>query len=243
MCKNLNILVVLIILMSVGVQAQVDSLKNKLPKDTITTLYNKTIVPLKVIQTTDSIKLKAFKPDPIKVVWMAAIIPGYGQILNRKYWKLPIVYGGFLGCAYALTWNSGMYNSYKNAYLDIYQYNRADQNYKNTIDKNPAKVSFYQIIPRGYSIEGTNNTASIGGYSQWETILKGRQDIYRRYRDLSVIITVAYYALTIVDAYVDAQLYDFDISPDLSIHFQPTLLQNGNGIKNTFAMQCNISLK
>lgn len=217
-----------------GVQAQVDSTKNQLPKDTVARLIEKVVAPVKVLQPSDSLKLKTFKPDPGKVVWMAAIIPGYGQILNKKYWKLPLVYGGFLGCAYAIAWNSSQYNSYKNAYLDIYKYNNSDINYQNAIDKNKSKISFYQVLPKGYSV------STYGGYAEYEKILKTAQDGYRRYRDLSIIATVGYYALTIIDAYVDAQLYDFDISPDLSMRFQPTLIQNVSG-NNTLAMQCSFN--
>lgn len=234
MYKNLNILILFISLISVGVQAQVDSTKNQLPKDTVARLIEKVVVPVKVSQPSDSLKLKTFKPDPGKVVWMAAIIPGYGQILNKKYWKLPLVYGGFLGCAYAIAWNSSQYNSYKNAYLDIYKYNNSDINYQNAIDKDKSKVSFYQVLPKGYS------PSTYGGYVEYEKILKTAQDGYRRYRDLSIIVTIGYYALTIIDAYVDAQLYDFDISPDLSMRFQPTLIQNASG-NNTFAMQCSFN--
>ena len=50
-----------------------------------------------------------FVPDPQRALWLALIIPGAGQIYNRKYWKLPLVYGGFLGCTYAFTWNQQMY--------------------------------------------------------------------------------------------------------------------------------------
>jgi len=212
-----------IFLMSVGLQAQVDTTKNKIRKDTIARLYEKTIIPEKVIKAND-LKLEPFKPDPIKVVWMGAIIPGYGQILNRKYWKLPIVYGGFLGCAYAISWNSTTYLSYLTAYQDI-------------LSNDPTKTSYLQIIPKGRTID------SYGGMESFKAILKSKQDVYRRYRDLSIIASVAYYALTIVDAFVDAQLYDFDISPDLSMHFQPTFLKNDLGVPNTLAMQCSISLK
>ena len=52
--------------------------------------------------------LTTFRPDPIRAMWLALVLPGAGQFYNRKYWKLPIVYGGFLGCVYALTWNSQM---------------------------------------------------------------------------------------------------------------------------------------
>lgn len=217
-----------------GVQAQKDSLKNQLSNDTVAKLIGQTVLPIKVVQTSDSLKLKAFKPDPARVVWMAAIIPGYGQILNKKYWKVPIVYGGFLGFAYAIAWNSGQYNSYKNAYLDINKYNNSDINYKIAIDKNKNNVSFYQILPKGRTIENYYS-----GYAEYEKVLKTGQDSYRRYRDLSIIALVGYYALTIVDAYVDAQLYDFDISPDLSIRIQPMIIQNE--YSKTLAMQCNIS--
>ena len=236
MNKNSYILVLLILLMSAGVQAQIDSIKNQLPKDTVARLYDKKNEKIEVVLVPDSLKPKAFKPDPLKVVWMGAIIPGYGQILNKKYWKLPIVYGGFLGFAYAISWNSGRYNSYKQAYFDIIRYS-SDNSYKAIVDKNTSVVSFYQILPKGYTIEGYGG---IAGYTQ---ILNTAQNGSRRYRDLSIILSVAYYALTIVDAYVDAQLYDFDISPNLSMHVQPTLLENRYGATNTLGLQCSISLK
>ena len=237
MNKNSYILVFIILLMSAGVQAQIDSIKNQLPKDTVARLYDKKIDKIEVVLVPDSMKPKAFKPDPLKAVWMGAIIPGYGQILNKKYWKLPIVYGGFLGCAYAITWNSGRYQSYKNAYFDILRY-VADNSYRNIVDKNHSAVSFYQILPKGYTIETFN-----GGITGYTAALKTAMDGSRRYRDLSIIISIAYYALTIVDAYVDAQLYDFDISPNLSMHVQPALMENKYGVNNTLGLQCCISLK
>ena len=57
-------------------------------------------------------------PDPKRAMWLAIVVPGAGQIYNRKYWKLPIVYGGFLGCAYAWRWNNQMYRDYSQAYMD-----------------------------------------------------------------------------------------------------------------------------
>ena len=236
MNKNSCILVLFILLMSAGVRAQIDSLRNQLPKDTVARLLDKSIVRKTVEQVTDSVKPKAFKPDPFKVVWMATILPGSGQIMNRKYWKLPLVYGGFLGCAYAVSWNSGNYQSYKTAYLDILRYN-SDPSYQAIVKKNTSVVSFYQILPPGYDIPRE------GGFDGYTTKLKTAQDSFRRYRDLSIIISIAYYALTIVDAYVDAQLYDFDISPNLSMRFQPALLANSYGVNNTLGLQCSFSLR
>jgi hypothetical protein len=223
--------------MSVGVQARVSSDSTRLNVDTLN-FKTKSVVKQKADLVQDTLKQKEFKPDPTKVLWMSAIVPGLGQILNRKYWKLPIVYGGFLGCAYAITWNSGKYEDYKTAYRDITQY-QSDPVYKAEIDKDFSKASFIQIIPKGYTIDNY----AIGGISGWTTKLQTRQDVFRRYRDLSIISTIGYYAITIVEAYVDAQLYDFDISPDLSLRFQPTLLNDHNGFPNTPGLQCSLSLK
>ena len=237
MIKNPYLLVLFTLLISACAHAQIDSIKNQLPKDTVARLYDKKIDKIEVVLVPDSLKPKAFKPDPLKAVWMGVIIPGYGQILNKKYWKLPIVYGAFLGCAYAITWNSGRYQSYKNAYFDILRYS-SDKSYRAIVDKNHSAVSFYQILPKGYDIN-----VNYGGIEGYTPILKTAMDGSRRYRDLSVIITIACYALSIVDAYVDAQLYDFDISPDLSMHIQPALMVNKYGVNNTFGLQCSISLK
>ena len=73
----------------------------------------------------DSIKIAkkrdwaTWRPNPKRAMWLALVLPGAGQIYNRKYWKLPIVYGGFVGCAYALRWNNQMYRDYSQAYLDL----------------------------------------------------------------------------------------------------------------------------
>lgn len=218
-------------------RAQLPLQKGNLIIDTLQSKYIQSDVKPIVSNLTDSLKPKYFKPDPMKVVWMGAIIPGYGQILNRRYWKLPIVYGGFMACAYFISWNTGKYQTYKSAYRDILHYN-SDAAYKAVVDKDPGKASFYQILPKGYT-----NFDKFGGVQGYTNILKTKQDSFRRYRDLSVFATIGYYAVTIIEAYVDAQLYDFDISPDLSIKVQPTLINSPYGIPNTFGLQCSLSLK
>ena len=148
--------------------------------------------------------LAKFKPDPIRSMWLALVIPGAGQIYNRKYWKLPIVYGGFLGCVYALTWNGQMLRDYSQAYLDI-------------MDSDPNTKSYEKMLPPRYSIEGKEE--------RFKGIFKSKKDTFRRYRDLSIFAFGGVYLLSVIDAYVDAELSTFDISRDLSLHIQPTFIE------------------
>lgn len=171
--------------------------------------------------TVSSLEKPIFKPDPLKSIWMGAAIPGFGQIVNRKYWKLPIVYGGYLGFAYAISWNNNNYITYKNAYRDI-------------IDKDPTTNSHIDILPRGYTIQ-------MIGESTYTNILKTRQSTFRQWRDLSIILSVGYYALVLLDAYVDAQLYDFDISPDLVLNVQPTRIERERNSPPAYGMHCSIN--
>ena len=169
--------------------------------------------------------VNVFKPDPMKVLWMSAILPGSGQILNRQFFKVPIVYGGFLVFGYLVSWNSSLYQSYKIGYRDI-------------IDNDPNTNGHLDILPPGYTID------MVGGESRFTSVLKTRQDQTRRSRDLSIFGTIAYYGLTILDAYTSAQLYDFDISPDLSMSVQPTVMPNQLGsTPNTFGVQISFNLK
>ena len=148
--------------------------------------------------------LTKFKPDPIRAMWLALVIPGAGQFYNRKYWKLPIVYGGFLGCVYALTWNGQMLRDYSQAYLDI-------------TDSDPNTKSYEKMLPPRYSIEGKEE--------RFKGIFKSKKDTFRRYRDLSLFAFGGVYLLSVIDAYVDAELSTFDISRDLSLQIQPTFIE------------------
>ncbi len=143
-------------------------------------------------------------PDPQRALWLALVLPGAGQIYNRKYWKLPIVYGGFIGCIYALTWNNMMYKDYSQAYLDI-------------MDDDPGTASYNKFLHLGTQITGANET-------RYKQIFKTRKDKYRRWRDMSFFVMIGVYALSVIDAYVDAELSVFDISKDLSLRIEPTVM-------------------
>ena len=184
-----------------------------------------------VIVTADSagvpeVKMKtAFKPDPTKAV-LYALVPGLGQIYNRKYWKLPIVYGGLMGCMYAITWNNKNYQDYSEAYSDIVY----DQT-NNRDNPDAWHTSWQELTSR--------DPSSLINDSNFSEQLKNRKDYFRRYRDLSIIIAVGVYALSIIDAYVDAQLFDFDISQDLSLHVEPTVTPKTSVTPRTYGLNCS----
>ena len=170
-------------------------------------------IPLIAKAQQDSVVIR--KPDAVKAVWIGVIVPGGGQIYNRSYWKLPIVYGAFMGCGYAVSMMQNHYSGYKTAYIDLYNDTQAG-----TVTEDPSK-SYIATLPNGYTL------SNVGGASTWMNTLKNRQSTYRRYRDYSILATIAAYALSLVDAYVDAQLFDYDISPDLSIHMEPQIYFDG----------------
>lgn len=176
------------------------------------------------------VKMKAeFKPNPTKAVLMA-LVPGLGQIYNRKYWKLPIVYGAFMGCMYAVTWNNKSYQDYWHAYKAVMY----DSNPDNKVEEANWNKDWINMLPSGADPAEYVNSA------QFHESLKRQKDYYRRYRDLSIIITVGVYALSIVDAYVDAQLFDFDITPDLSMRLDPVVTPKTSYSSATYGLNCSI---
>jgi hypothetical protein len=145
---------------------------------------------LEIRQPGDS--LKVFKHSPKKAAWFSAIIPGLGQIYNRKYWKLPIVYVGFGVIGY-LGYNYNLKaNRYKSTYL-----------VRSGID--PGKTDYYpQILNKD--------------------VLYQNFTYYRRNFELTCIFGSLFYVLNIIDASVDAHLYKFDISEDLSLRIEPDII-------------------
>lgn len=166
---------------------------------------------------------KQFVPDPKRALWLSLVLPGAGQIYNRKFWKLPIIYGGFLGCTYALMWNQQMYHDYSQAYLDI-------------MDDDPTTDSYMDMLPPRYDITGREE--------QFKELFKNRRDRYRRFRDLSVFCFVGVYLISVIDAYVDAQLSVFDISPDLSMRLQPAVIESapvGKKAQSSYGIGCSLN--
>ena len=161
--------------------------------------------------------LPAFMPDPAKATWYALVCPGLGQIYNRSYWKVPIVYGGIATLSYLIMWNGRMYNDYRNAFHDI-------------SDNDPLTNSYEPIF--------FNMPAN-------PDILRRKRDFYRRNRDMSIFGMLALYVASVVDAFVDAQLYNFSVSEDLSFQVEPVIndffdLQGAPGSK-MLGFRCTIN--
>ena len=172
-----------------------------------------------IFVNSEEIKRNEFIPNSTKAIWYSAIFPGLGQIYNKKYWKLPIVYGGFMGITYGLAFNQRNYTDYSIAYRDA-------------MDNDSNTKSYEDFVPENWPM------------SQVQTVMKRKKDFYRRNRDLSIIGMIAMYAICMIDAYVDAELYTFDISPDLSFHIEPAIINNSNTkymtLNSALGLQCYI---
>ena len=136
---------------------------------------------------------------PAKAAIMSACLPGLGQIYNRKWWKVPIVYAGLGGIGYFSYRNFSEYRSY----LHAYEYKTGD-------------------LPEGVTLTDYE-TQLANKYAEGQ--LQTYKESYRRNFELFTILTVAWYGLNIIDAVVDGHLYTYDISDDLSLTVDPYLRQ------------------
>ena len=168
-------------------------------------------------------KVRTFNPDPQRALWLSALCPGLGQIYNRRYWKLPIVVGSFVGLSYGASWNNRMYKDYSKGYRDV-------------MDDDPDTRSYMDFFPPTVQ-ESDLDMAWL------QKVMKNKRDYYRRYREICVIAMVGVYLINIVDAYVDASLAHFDISPDLTLDVAPTAIDSNQigGRAPSLGLQCAIS--
>ncbi|MEH6513656.1 DUF5683 domain-containing protein [Maribacter arcticus] len=147
----------------------------------------------------DSVSFKKSKKEfnplaPSKAAFYSAILPGMGQIYNKRYWKAPIAWGLIGGSIYMYTWNNDNYKSFRTAFKRRQAGFTDDEFY----DLNNG------IIP---SLDVDD--------------LEYQQERFQSDRDLWLVVAIGMYALNIVDANVDAHLKQFNIDDDLSIDFEP----------------------
>jgi hypothetical protein len=154
----------------------------------------------------------SFKAEPLKATMLAVAFPGLGQVYNKKYWKIPLVYAGFGGLVYSVGFNTDNYNTMMKAYQDF-------------TDKIPETASYIELIkwaePSSYDPVLHPDTYDPSSESWVRDNLLQAVDYYKKYRDLSYIGIAAWYLISILDANVDASLFDFDVSDKLELQFSP----------------------
>ncbi|MBC7655045.1 MAG: hypothetical protein H7098_11295 [Oligoflexus sp.] len=133
---------------------------------------------------------------PRKAVLRSAILPGWGQARNGKWWKVPLVYGGFVGLGLVYNFN----NKFFQETLKESQHRKA---YPNLGRDTSFLFSKYRGIP--------------------DNQIYNAKDFYRRNRDLSLYSMVGFWGLQMVDAYIDAKLATFDVSDDLTLKVTPSI--------------------
>jgi len=161
-----------------------------------------------------------FRPEPLRATMLAVAFPGLGQIYNRKYWKIPLVYLGFGGLIYSVGFNSSHYNTYMKAYQDF-------------TDVIPETNSYLKVIPSTIDPASYDPVLHPESYQYYKDQMLRMVDYYRRYRDLSYIGIAGWYLFSILDANVDASLFNFDVSKNLDIAAFPVLLSTPGGFVGT----------
>lgn len=156
------------------------------------------------VELPDSIREK--EHSPTKATVMSALLPGLGQVYNKKYWKVPVIYAGFGIMSYFIYTNADLYISYKCAYIES-SYGNQNGSY-------------------GYLVQR---------YTQDE--LLSAREYYRRNLEISLLLTTLWYALNILDATVDAHLYTFNITDNLTMKIEPAVLPSGLGLKPAGGMR------
>lgn len=153
--------------------------------------------------------------SPHKATIMAMVLPGSGQIYNKQWWKVPILYGGIAADVYGISWNNKRFKEYRDAFVEWVQYmDKKAENPDYPYPKNPA----WDKIPKAFDVE----TLSPEQWTWFKNILNNRKTSFKRNRDLCYIVMAAIYAINIIDATVYAHFYDFEIDDDLSLNVRPT---------------------
>lgn len=161
-------------------------------------------------QKNDTLAVKK-KHSPTKATLMSLALPGLGQCYNKKYWKVPIIYGGFAALTYGVIFNTTEFHRFKTAYG-------------------------YRVDTDSLTIDEFNGVVS-------DAELLSNTDYYRRNRDLCYIGIGLLYVMNLIDAAVDAHLYDFDVSDNLSMRVQPEFRSLGynaqpyTGARVTFVLK------
>ncbi len=159
----------------------------------------------------ETLKISHKKNKPGKAAFFSAVLPGAGQVYNKKYWKVPLVYSALSTAAFMFQFNNKQYQKYL-------------LGYQQRIDTTLEETIFGDDISTDQLLEYKNST--------------------RRNRDLMAVAFIAVYGLNIIDAVVDAELSDFDVSDDLSLRISPEIIPiSGFRKKNTIGITLCLNFK
>ena len=163
-------------------------------------LAQKILLALFIIVNANSTAQEYGEKAPKRAALYSAILPGAGQVYTKKYWKVPVIYGGLITSAYYINESNDLYQLYKSTYL-----NRLDGDFTDNLN-----------------------------YS--DSDLRTLTEHYRRNREVSALLFTLTYILNIVDASVNAHLFEYDVSEDLSLHIQPVYFtkENASGFSLSF---------
>jgi hypothetical protein len=150
--------------------------------------------------------------SPRKATIYSAVLPGLGQVYNKRYWKVPLIYIGFGAIGYFINWNNENYQLFRIGYDHLTDQNPETQDY----------LKIEAVRRNNYNLDNPTE------FNNLKTALSRQQDYYRRNRDLLIISFVGFYGLNIIDASVDAHLFDFDISDDLTLKWEPSMMNFDN---------------
>lgn len=204
--KILSGLILMCFLAHSDASAQIKD-NNSARKDTAKVVVKKT----PAIKDSARIEIEAM---PRRAALKSAMLPGLGQIYNKRWWKVPLVYGGFVGIGLVFEFNQRYYK----IFLKEAQFRQ----------ENPGKTENPLFAP--YTTEGIISI----------------KDSYRRDRDLSVLAGLGFYAINIIDAYVDAKFFRFDISDELTLQVNPTINQSipvhASGLAPVIGLRFKIAL-
>lgn len=152
------------------------------------------------------------KHSPGRAALMSAMVPGLGQLYNKKYWKIPVVYAGFGALTYFIITNADNYLTYQSAYIE-----------------------------ETNGVTGGNYADLVNRYN--ETELLSGSEYYRRNLEVSILLAAVWYALTIIDATVDAHLMTFDVGEDLSLQVAPAIVMPVQSFKPTAGVALTLHFK
>lgn len=169
-------------------------------------------------QLRDSIKYANYKFDPLspsKAAFYSAVLPGLGQAYNKRYWKIPLVYGAIGTGVYFYINNTNEYNKYRDAYKSRLAGFNTDEFWGTDEEGNPRDTP---LLSKDALIDA--------------------QEFYQKNKDLSLLITVGLYVLNIVDANVDAHLKQFNMSDDLT--FEPYIEQSPYSYNKNYGLSIKL---